>query len=153
MTIGAAAAKASVNGRLPAIERPETYDGLHLLMDFGVDEKPTYSYALITRFAILGSPHKSLSLGEIYLMLEAKFPWFLKEEGKWKDSIRYNLSSNNWFVKTKRALHQPGIGSLWMVDEASPGGNRSACFPELPVNALFRPKKASQGPEQGNSIY
>jgi Forkhead domain len=137
--IGAAAAKAAVNGRLVTPTRNESVDaeqsptspedssnvpleGLHLLMDYRADEKPSYSYALITRFAILGSPFKSLSLGEIYTMLEAKFPWFARDDSKWRDSIRYNLSSNNWFVKTKRALHQPGVGNLWMVDEESTGG-------------------------------
>lgn len=97
-------------------------DGLHMLMDYKEGERPIYSYALMTRFAILGSPYKSLSLAEIYVMLEAKFPWFQKEEGKWRDSIRYNLSSNRWFVKTKRQLHQPGVGNLWKVDENSLGG-------------------------------
>lgn len=124
VTIGAAAIKKSVNGKLLGAsgQKDDTFDGLHLLMDFDPDQKPSYSYALITRFAILGSPYKSLSLGEIYMMLEAKFPYFAKDESKWRDSIRYNLSSNNWFVKTKRALHQPGIGNLWKVDEESPGG-------------------------------
>ena len=136
--IGAAAAKVAVNGRLVNSSRNESADGgsastslqastpplegLHLLMDYRADEKPSYSYALITRFAILGSPFKSLSLGEIYIMLEAKFPWFARDDSKWRDSIRYNLSSNCWFVKTKRALHQPGVGNLWMVDEESTGG-------------------------------
>ncbi|PVF95823.1 hypothetical protein CPB86DRAFT_557057 [Serendipita vermifera] len=123
--IGAAAAKASVNGKLPArapSHEEDPLEGLHLLMDYKSDEKPSYSYALMTRFAILGSPYKSLSLAEIYIMLEAKFPWFAREDNKWRDSIRYNLSSNNWFVKTKRALHQPGVGNLWTVDEESPGG-------------------------------
>jgi Forkhead domain len=124
VTIGAAALKKSVNGKLPesSSQKDETFDGLHLLMDFDPDQRPTYSYALMTRFAILGSPYKSLSLGEIYMMLEAKFPYFAKDESKWRDSIRYNLSSNNWFIKTKRALHQPGIGNLWRVDEESLGG-------------------------------
>lgn len=136
--IGAAAARASVNGRLVTPTRSQSIDadqsptspvtsssaleGLHLLTDFKSDEKPTYSYALMTRFAILGSPYKSLSLAEIYTMIESKFPWFARDESKWRDSIRYNLSSNCWFVKTKRALHQPGVGNLWMVDEASTGG-------------------------------
>ncbi|KAG8817347.1 Forkhead box protein F2 [Serendipita sp. 401] len=121
--IGYAAGKVSVNGKLPAKgEEDPTSEGLHLLMDCDPDKKPSYSYSLITRFAILGSPYKSLSLSEIYMILEAKFPWFAKEEMKWRDSIRYNLSSNNWFVKMKRALHQPGVGNLWKVDEQSIGG-------------------------------
>jgi hypothetical protein len=126
--IGAAAAKASVNGKLPgraSSDDDDPLEGLHLLMDYKSDEKPSYSYALMTRFAILGSPYKSLSLAEIYIMLEAKFPWFAREDNKWRDSIRYNLSSNNWFVKTKRALHQPGVGNLWTVDEESPGGEHT----------------------------
>lgn len=143
--IGAAAAKVAVNGRLVTPTCGESVDadlgrtspedssnppleGLHLLMDFRADEKPSYSYALITRFAILGSPFKSLSLGEIYTMLEAKFPWFSRDDSKWRDSIRYNLSSNNWFVKTKRALHQPGVGNLWMVDEESTGGELMSIY-------------------------
>ncbi|KAG8834316.1 Forkhead box protein I2 [Serendipita sp. 399] len=121
--IGYAAGKVSINGKLPARgEEDPTAEGLHLLQDCDPDKKPSYSYSLITRFAILGSPYKSLSLSEIYMILEAKFPWFAKEEMKWRDSIRYNLSSNNWFVKTKRALHQPGVGNLWTVDEQSIGG-------------------------------
>jgi hypothetical protein len=97
-------------------------DGLHMLMDYRENERPIYSYALMTRFAILGSPSKCLSLAEIYVMLEAKFPYFEHDQSKWRDSIRYNLSSNRWFVKTKRLLHQPGVGSLWKVDETSSGG-------------------------------
>ncbi|KIM28629.1 hypothetical protein M408DRAFT_23673 [Serendipita vermifera MAFF 305830] len=175
--IGAAAAKVSVNGRLPAsarggsadadlsptspISTSSSLDGLHLLMDFKSDEKPTYSYALMTRFAILGSPYKSLSLGEIYTMIESKFPWFARDESKWRDSIRYNLSSNCWFVKTKRALHQPGVGNLWMVDEASPGGALSLLTDRADMNlpmqsfgtsSLTGPKRPRKGRGKGSAF-
>ena len=58
--------------------------GLHLLSDGIPGEKPPYPYPTIVRCAILGSPRQRLTLSEIYLAMENRYPWFKTAGQGWK---------------------------------------------------------------------
>lgn len=58
--------------------------GLHALSDGMPGQKPPYTYAIIVRCAILGSPRQRLTLSEIYLAMITRFPWFKTAGQSWK---------------------------------------------------------------------
>ena len=55
---------------------PNINEGLWCLFDYPKAIKPKYSYAFMARVAILGSPTRRLQLQDIYVMIEAKFPFY-----------------------------------------------------------------------------
>jgi hypothetical protein len=55
---------------------PNIHEGLWCLFDYPKNTKPKYSYAFMARVAILGSPTRRLQLQDIYVMIEAKFPFY-----------------------------------------------------------------------------
>ena len=55
---------------------PNVNEGLWCLFDYPQTVKPKYSYAFMARVAILGSPTRRLQLQDIYVMIEAKFPFY-----------------------------------------------------------------------------
>ena len=55
---------------------PNVNEGLWCLFDYPKTIKPKYSYAFMARVAILGSPTRRLQLQDIYVMIEAKFPFY-----------------------------------------------------------------------------
>lgn len=55
---------------------PNINEGLWCLFDYPQTIKPKYSYAFMARVAILGSPTRRLQLQDIYVMIEAKFPFY-----------------------------------------------------------------------------
>ena len=55
---------------------PNINEGLWCLFDYPKTVKPKYSYAFMARVAILGSPTRRLQLQDIYVMIEAKFPFY-----------------------------------------------------------------------------
>ena len=55
---------------------PNINEGLWCLFDYPRSVKPKYSYAFMARVAILGSPTRRLQLQDIYVMIEAKFPFY-----------------------------------------------------------------------------
>lgn len=98
-------------------------------------EKPNQPYPILIKLAIYGSPHKQLTLQEIYTALEDRFQWFRvrRNEKAWKvgfqtrssrnvthlyaqNSIRHNLSLNKVFKRVPRAVTEPGKGSYWQLD-------------------------------------
>jgi hypothetical protein len=68
-------------------EAPPERMGLDCLADIPPDQKPPYSYQVLVRFAILGSPKQRLTLGEIYTALEERYPWFKSAGPGWKVSL------------------------------------------------------------------
>ena len=68
--------------------------------------------------AILSSPKKMLTLPEIYDFITNKFSFYQKEDKKWKNSVRHNLSLNKCFKKAPRkGKHSNyGKGNYWMID-------------------------------------
>lgn len=92
-------------------------DGLHVLKDCPETEQPEPAYASMIRHAILGSPKKALSVANIYIILEAKFPYYRDCGTKWKDRIREKLASDRSFVKMEGYKDEDVC--IWTVDEMS----------------------------------
>ncbi|KAI0028857.1 hypothetical protein K488DRAFT_33122, partial [Vararia minispora EC-137] len=88
--------------------------------------KPDYSLPTLIKLAILGSPHKRLTLQEIYLALEDRFQWFKDNthDKAWKNSIRHNLSLRKCFLRVQRPMTEPGKGAFWTVDPSQGEGNK-----------------------------
>lgn len=61
---------------------------LDSLPSYPPDQKPPFSYPVLIRLAILGSPQKRLLLSQIYSAIEEKFPWYRDSAPKaWKVSV------------------------------------------------------------------
>ena len=115
---------------------------LDSLPSYPSDQKPPFSYPVLIRLAILGSPQKRLLLSQIYAAIEEKFPWYKESAPKaWKvstslptavdqwlnmrlqASVRHCLSLNKEFVRMQRAVEDPGVGcgGWWSVSEGTKG--------------------------------
>lgn len=63
------------------------------------DEKPGESYVELIARAILSSTDDKMALGDIYRYVAENYKYYDNEEKSWRNSIRYNLSINECFVK------------------------------------------------------
>lgn len=63
-------------------------------------KRPPYTYLGLIASAILDSEHHLVTLKEIYGYIKNNFPYykFHHKEEQWKNSIRHNLSANNFFI-------------------------------------------------------
>ena len=66
--------------------------------------------------AILSSPEKKLVLADIYQYVLDNFPYFRHRGQGWRNSIRHNLSLNDFFLKAGRAAN--GKGHYWAIHPA-----------------------------------
>jgi len=65
---------------------------LDSLPSYPPDQKPPFSYPVLIRLAILGSPEKRLLLSQIYQAIEEKFPWYRDSAPKaWKVNLEFPL--------------------------------------------------------------
>ena len=54
----------------------------------GPYSRPPYPYSTLIRYAIEASPDKKLTLNELYLAIEKRFPWFGQNGAGWKVRFR-----------------------------------------------------------------
>jgi len=55
------------------------------LPNFPAEQKPPFTYPVLIRLAIMGSPQRRLLLSQIYAAIEDKFPWYKENASKaWK---------------------------------------------------------------------
>lgn len=77
-------------------------------------QKPAYSYAQLIVQALLGSKDRRQTLSGIYKFISTNYPYYKIGDKGWKNSIRHNLSLNQYFTKAPR---QPmsGKGGYWCM--------------------------------------
>ncbi|PWN43237.1 winged helix DNA-binding domain-containing protein, partial [Ceraceosorus guamensis] len=73
------------------------------------------SYAGLIGQAILLSSDGKLSLNEIYNWISASYPYYVRGDRGWQNSIRHNLSLNKSFIKVERGPDLPGKGGFWSI--------------------------------------
>lgn len=76
------------------------------------DVRPPFTYASLIRQAIIESPHKQLTLNEIYQWFQNTFAYFRRNEATWKNAVRHNLSLHKCFMRVENVK-----GAVWTVDE------------------------------------
>nr|KAG5687421.1 hypothetical protein BaRGS_019820 [Batillaria attramentaria] len=68
--------------------------------------------AAVVVVAIIESPHRQLTLNEIYQWFQATFAYFRRNEATWKNAVRHNLSLHKCFMRVENVK-----GAVWTVDE------------------------------------
>ena len=62
-------------------------------------DKPRDPYITLIARAILSSSDVKMALGDIYKYITANYSYYDNDEKAWRNSIRYNLSINECFIK------------------------------------------------------
>ena len=80
-----------------------------------IHRKPKLSIPQLIVEALSSAENKKLTLNEIYLFINKRYPYYSMEKTGWKNAIRHNLSiyKNNYFLKVPRARGEAGKGNYW----------------------------------------
>ncbi|XP_037027585.1 protein fork head-like [Bradysia coprophila] len=104
------------------VEKPSSYRRSY------THAKPPYSYISLISLAINHSPHKMLTLSEIYQFIMDNYQFYRQNQQRWQNSIRHSLSFNDCFVKVPRTPDKPGKGSFWTLHPESGNMFENGCF-------------------------
>ncbi|XP_060551131.1 forkhead box protein E1-like [Ruditapes philippinarum] len=105
-------------------------------------DKPSHSYIALIAMAILDSRDMKMTLGDIYRHIMDNHPYYNNEEKAWRNSIRYNLSINECFIKVGKD-ELAGKGNLWGIHSACIEDFKSGDFRRR--QARRRAKKTIRG--------
>ena len=98
--------------------------------------KPPYSCIAMITMAIQNAPDKKMTLREIYAYISSSFPYFSDGKKGWQNTVRFNLSRNDCFIRVKREKQNPGKGSYWALHPECGDMFKDGCF--LRRNRKFR---------------
>ncbi|XP_071657405.1 forkhead box protein P3 isoform X1 [Patagioenas fasciata] len=99
--------------------------------------RPPYTYAMLIRWAILESPQRQRTLGEIYHWFSRMFGYFRHNTATWKNAVRHNLSLHKCFVRVENVR-----GAVWTVDEAEFRRKRDQRYPRDCDLKFFLPPRS-----------
>ncbi|XP_049649304.1 forkhead box protein P3-like isoform X1 [Accipiter gentilis] len=99
--------------------------------------RPPYTYAMLIRWAILESPQRQRTLGEIYHWFSRMFGYFRHNTATWKNAVRHNLSLHKCFVRVENVR-----GAVWTVDEAEFRRKRGQRYPRDCDLKCFMPPRS-----------
>lgn len=83
------------------------------VISFPSTNKPPFSYANMIGMALLRAPERKLTLAQIYEWIMSHFPYYMRTDPGWQNSIRHNLSLNKSFEKTEKSKDKKG--HFWKI--------------------------------------
>ncbi len=79
--------------------------------------KPATTYMELISKAILSAPGHRMMIGDIYDYILRSHPYYSTARSTWRNAVRHNLSSHEFFIKRGRADN--GRGYFWTIHPAN----------------------------------